>query len=176
MALLKLSDVYKRYPNILKYGFYDVRSTVDNKIRRKKILTDEDRRILRLDNAIQDKDDEIREDMQIFAERYEGVDELTEKELALTKNKEMGMWALYSELIENLESNKYLNDVQKLTKGDVDFYINTIANEKAKPTERKRKPQLKRAKSTFRSGDSQGKDMIRNMNRMTGTTLKRFQK
>ena len=38
------------------------------------------------------------------------------------------------------------------------------------------KSRPKKAKSTFRSGDSQGKDMIRNMNRMTGTTLKRFQK
>ena len=35
---------------------------------------------------------------------------------------------------------------------------------------------VKKAKSTFRSGDSQGKDMIRNMNRMTETTVKRFQK
>ena len=39
-----------------------------------------------------------------------------------------------------------------------------------------RKSKPKKAKSTFRSGNSQGKDMIRNMNRMTGTTLKRFQK
>jgi len=42
-----------------------------------------------------------------------------------------------------------------------------------KPTNRKRsKP--KKAKPTFRSGNSQGKDMIKNMNRMTGTTLRRF--
>ena len=38
------------------------------------------------------------------------------------------------------------------------------------------KDDKEQGKSAFRSGDSQGKSMIRNMNRMTGAALKRFQK
>ena len=73
-----------------------------------------------------------------------------------------------NEKIEN-ELDKNRNKIYKLA-----TKLN-VYKPSGKPTERKRS-RPKKAKSTFRSGDSQGKDMIRNMNRMTGTTLKRFQK
>ena len=76
-----------------------------------------------------------------------------------------------NERIEN-ELDKNRNKIYKLA-----TKLN-VYKPSGKPTERKRKrqPQPKKAKSTFRSGNSQGRGVIRNMNKITGTALKRFQK
>ena len=78
------------------------------------------------------------------------------------------------EVIELLE--KLNNDIIKYNLLKDEGERDVMKRLRSETTERKRKrqPQPKKAKPTFRSGNSQGKDMIKNMNRMTGTTLKRF--
>ena len=175
MALLNLSTVYKRYPTVLKYGIYDVISVIDNEVREKKILTDVDRRILRLHNIIQDNDKKTEKRMNEFAQKYKTVKEVPTDVMNQAELKEWATWALYTELVEALEDASYLNNAHKLTKKDVDSYIGYIAGESAKPATRKcSKSQPRKAKSAFRSGNSQGRGVIRNMNKITGTALNRF--
>ena len=81
------------------------------------------------------------------------------------KLQKMGGSRDYDDVVDRI-LNKNGEDIYKLMKK-----LNIGQN--GKSIERKRS-RPKRAKPTFRSGDSQGKDMIRNMNRMTGATLKRF--
>jgi len=59
-------------------------------------------------------------------------------------------------------------------KTEIELFENLTKSE-GKTTERKRKlSQPRKAKSTFRTGESQGRGMIRNMNKITGIAVKRF--
>ena len=65
---------------------------------------------------------------------------------------------------------------EKQSRGDKDAIKKREerAAKPAFPSFRKSKPKPKKAKPTFRSGNSQGRGVIKNMNRITETAMKRF--
>ena len=169
MAFLTLREINKKYPIISKYKIWDIQCICNYKIRGKKDLVDKDRRILRLHNVVLDKDEEMRDRKIKLFEKYKSLNNVPEAEKNKEIKREWAFWALYSELVEALERGGYLELLPKQTQKQIDEMLNHSENESAKPSYRKAKP-------TFRTGESQGRGMIRNMNKITRIAVKRFQK
>ena len=74
----------------------------------------------------------------------------------------------------NVEPRIPVNKLKEFRELDYMDVYNSMKKNGTTSYRRRKSSKPKKAKSTFRTGESQGRGMIRNMNKITGTAVKRF--
>ena len=160
---LKLQDVHEKV--IKLYCEYLANKEYNDKTREERSLLE---KISRLELMMVDIED---------LDEVKHMEKYKEKRSQLIKDCIFLADIILADFKHDIKSGKlHKNDEFTIKKAEQAYKSYKELKKLGKETERKRLVKPRKAKSAFRTGASQGKDVIKNMNRMTETAVKRFQK